>query len=72
MNVPQKNRWTATASSEDPRLAIDDNYATPRILRSSKKPRLENDLGETTMLGSFEIYWGKHAAAMQNSCLLVR
>ena len=37
MNVPHKNRWKATASSGDPRLAIDDRYATTWISKPSKK-----------------------------------
>ena len=59
---PAKNRWKVTASSGDPRLAIDDNYATTWILKPSKKPWLEVDLGEVTTLGGLEVYWGKQAA----------
>ena len=59
---PAKNRWKVTASSGDPRLAIDDNYATTWILKPSKKPWLEIDLGEVTTLGGLEVYWGKQAA----------
>ena len=62
MDVPPKSRWKVTASSGDPRLAIDDNYATTWILRPSKKPWLEIDLSEVTTLGGLEVYWGKQAA----------
>ncbi len=64
MDVPRKNRWKVTASSGDPRLAIDDNYATTWILKPSKKPWLEIDLGEVTTLGGLEVYWGKQAAGV--------
>ena len=64
MNVPHKNRWKVTASSGDPRLAIDDNYATTWILKPSNKPWLEIDLGEVTTLGGLEVYWGKQAAGV--------
>ena len=46
MSVPGKKRWGVTASSGDPRLAIDDRYATTWISEPSKKPWLEIDLGE--------------------------
>jgi F5/8 type C domain len=62
MDVPKKDRWKVTASSGEPRLAIDDNYATTWILEPSKKPWLEIDLGEATTLGGLEVYWGKQAA----------
>ena len=62
MQVPPKNRWKVTASSGDPRLAIDDNYATTWVSKLSKKPWLEIDLGEVTTLGGLEVYWGKQAA----------
>ena len=58
MDVP-KNRWKATASSGDPRLAIDDNYATTWILKPSKKPWLEVDLGEVTTLGGLRSLLGQ-------------
>ena len=28
MNVPHKNQWKVTASSGDPRRAVDDRYTT--------------------------------------------
>jgi hypothetical protein len=62
MDIPPKNRWKVTASSGDPRLAIDENYATTWILEPSGQPWLEIDLGEVTTLGGLEIYWGKQAA----------
>jgi hypothetical protein len=63
MNIPDKKRWHVIASSGNPRLAIDDNYATIWISEPSKKPWLEIDLGEVTTLGGIEVYWGKRAAA---------
>ncbi len=64
MNVPPKNQWKVTASSGDPRFAVDDNYATAWIVRASKKPWLEIDLGKVATLGGLEVYWGKQAAAL--------
>ena len=64
MDVPPKNRWKVTASSGDPRLAIDDNYATLWISEPSEKPWLEIDLGEVATLGGLEVYWGKQAAGI--------
>jgi hypothetical protein len=61
MNVPHKNRWTATASSGDPRLAIDDQYAAAWISEPSAKPWLEIDLGAIATLGGVEVYWGSQA-----------
>src|SRR5262245_56327940 len=64
MNVPNKNRWKVTASSGDPRRAIDDNYTMAWISKPSKRPWLEIDLGEVATLGGLEVYWGKQAAGM--------
>ena len=64
MDVPHKNRWKVTASSGDPRLAIDDNYATTWLSEPSKKTWLEIDLGEVATLGGLEVYWGKQAAGI--------
>jgi hypothetical protein len=61
MAVPPKNQWKVTASSGDPWLAIDDNYATTWISKPAKKPWLEIDLGEVATLGGLEVYWGKQA-----------
>jgi hypothetical protein len=61
MNVPSKKRWSVTASSGDPRLAIDDRYATTWISKPSKKLWLKIDLGEISTLGGLEVYWGKQA-----------
>ena len=62
MSVLSKERWKVTASSGDPRLAIDDHYATTWISEPSKKPWLKIDLGETATLGGLEVYWGKQCA----------
>ncbi|MGZ9158045.1 MAG: discoidin domain-containing protein, partial [Nitrospira sp.] len=64
MDVPQKNRWKVTASSGDPRPAIDDNYATTWLSEPSKKTWLEIDLSEVATLGGLEVYWGKQAATL--------
>ena len=64
MDVPHKNRWKVTASSGDPRRAIDDNYATTWLSEPSKKTWLEIDLGEVATLGGLEVYWGKQAAGI--------
>ena len=64
MNVPSKTRWSVTASSGDPRLAIDDHYATTWISKPSKKLWLKIDLGEITTLGGLEVYWGKPASGV--------
>src|SRR5271166_3574596 len=61
MNVPSKKRWSVTASSGNPRLAIDDRYATMWVSKLSKKPWLKIDLGEVSTLGGLEVYWGKQA-----------
>jgi len=63
VDVPAKNRWKVTASSGNPRLAVDDNYATAWIAKASRKPWLEIDLGKVVTLGGLEIYWGERAAA---------
>ncbi len=59
MSFPSKKRWTVTASSGDPRLAIDDVYATTWISKPSEKSWLKIDLGEIATLGGLEVYWGK-------------
>ena len=69
MDVPHKNRWKVTASSGDPRRAIDDNYATTWLSEPSKKTWLEIDLGEVATLGGLEVYWGKQAAEYTDSLL---
>ena len=63
MTVPQKKLWKAAASGGDPRLAIDDRYATVWTSEPSEKPWLEIDLGAVATLGGLEIYWGRRAAA---------
>ena len=60
--VPDKSEWSVTASSGDPRLAIDNLYATAWIAETSAPPWLEVDLGVAAMLGGLEVYWGKRAA----------
>jgi hypothetical protein len=62
MNVPPKKLWKATASSGDPRRAIDDRYTTAWVSEPSNKPWLEIDLGKAATLGGLEVYWGGHAA----------
>jgi F5/8 type C domain len=61
MDVPPKNQWKVTASSGDPRLAIDDHYAAAWISEPSRKPWLEIDLGKIATLGGLEVYWGNEA-----------
>jgi F5/8 type C domain len=61
MSVPHKDRWKVSASSGDPRLAIDDLYATSWISKPSQKSWLEIDLGGFATLGGLEVYWGKQA-----------
>jgi hypothetical protein len=63
MNVPQKTQWKVTASSGDPRRAVDDRYVTAWVSEPSDKPWLEIDLGAVATLGGLEIYWGKRAAS---------
>jgi len=62
MNVPPKALWKATASDGDPRLAIDDRYATTWVSGLSERPWLEIDLGAVATLGGMEVYWGHRAA----------
>ena len=62
MKVPPKKLWTATASSGDPRRAIDDRYTTAWVSEPSNKSWLEIDLGEAATLGGLEVYWGGRAA----------
>ena len=61
MKAPRKDRWKATASSGDPRLAIDDRYATSWKSKPSKKPWLKIDLGKAATLAGLEVYWGPDA-----------
>ncbi|MGB9166572.1 MAG: discoidin domain-containing protein [Rhodomicrobium sp.] len=63
MTVPQKKLWKAAANGGDPRLAIDDRYATVWTSEPSEKPWVEIDLGAVATLGGLEIYWGRRAAA---------
>jgi hypothetical protein len=60
--IPPKKQWLATASSGDPRLAIDDRYTTMWVSKPAKKEWLEIDLGEVATLGGLEVYWGRQAA----------
>lgn len=62
MNVPSKHQWRITASSSDPRAAIDGSYTTSWRAEPSTKPWLEIDLGEVAVLGGLEVYWGKQAS----------
>ncbi len=61
MNVPSKKRWNVTASSGDPRRAIDDLYATMWKSKPAKKPWLKIDLGKAATLAGLEVYWGQDA-----------
>jgi hypothetical protein len=61
MSVLHKSGWKATASSGDPRLAIDDRYASAWMSEPSKKAWLELDLTAVATLGGLEVYWGKQA-----------
>ena len=61
MKVPRKDQWKATASSGDPRLAVDDRYATSWTSQPAKKPWLKIDLGKAATLAGLEVYWGKDA-----------
>jgi F5/8 type C domain len=62
MNVPHKKQWKVTASSGDPRRAIDDYYSTTWICEPSEKPWLQIDLGRIATLSGLEVYWGKQSA----------
>lgn len=61
MNVPAKDLWLVTASSGEPRAAIDDVYATTWQAESEPRPWLQIDLGTVATLGGAEIYWGRSA-----------
>jgi hypothetical protein len=61
MKAPRKDRWKATASSGDPRLAIDDRYATSWKSKPAKKPWLKIDIGKAATLAGLEVYWGADA-----------
>ena len=61
VKAPRKDRWRATASSGDPRLAIDDRYATTWTSKPAKKSWLKIDLGKATTLAGLEVYWGRDA-----------
>ncbi|MBV9220794.1 MAG: discoidin domain-containing protein, partial [Methylobacteriaceae bacterium] len=63
LDVPPKFQWRVSASDGDPFLAVDHNYTTGWILEPSKAPLLEIDLGEVTMLGGLEVYWGEQGVA---------
>ena len=62
MKVPPKAQWKATASGGDPRLALDDRYATVWVSEPLETTWLEIDLGVVVTLGGLEIYWGHRAA----------
>jgi len=61
MKAPGKDRWKATASGGDPRLAIDDRYATSWKSKPAKKPWVKIDLGKAAALAGLEVYWGQDA-----------
>lgn len=62
MNVPPKSQWRITASSGEPRHAIDDLYATAWASEPTVASWLAIDLEEPVTLGGIEVYWGAHAA----------
>jgi len=62
MSIPSKSRWTATASSGDPRLAIDDRYTTAWTTEPSRRRQLEIDLSEPATLAGLKVYWGARSA----------
>jgi hypothetical protein len=62
MIIPPKSQWSVTASSGNPRLAIDDIYATQWVSEPSRNPWLQIDLGEVATLGGLEVYWGTQVA----------
>jgi F5/8 type C domain len=64
MSIPPKSRWNATASGGDPRLAVDDRYATMWTSGPSEMPWLAIDLSEVSTLGGIEVYWGRRSAAV--------
>ena len=76
MDVPHKNQWKVTASSGDPRLAIDDNYATTWHVEAIKeavagdRPWRSRDARRTRSLlgqaGSRCIYGFEFLARRQN------
>ena len=63
MNVPPKRQWRVTASSGDPRRAVDDYYATAWTADAAERSWFEIDLGEAATLGGLEVYWGERALA---------
>ncbi len=62
MSVPPKGQWTVTASSGEPRSAIDGLYATTWVSGLSVSSWIEVDLGALATLGGIEVYWGRRAA----------
>src|SRR5215471_5052146 len=62
MLIPPKSQWAVTASSGNPRLAIDENYATQWVSEPSRHPWLHIDLGAIATLGGLEVYWGTQVA----------
>ena len=61
MTLPPKHQWRVTASSGDPRLAVDDLYATAWTAAASSKLWFEIDLTEVATIGGIEVYWGKQS-----------
>lgn len=64
MSVPPKSQWMITASSGEPRFAIDGSYATVWASAPAGQAWLEIDLGEPVTLGGIEVYWGRQAAEL--------
>jgi len=59
MSVPPKSHWKVTASSGEPRSAIDGQYSSTWSFQPEKSSWLEIDLGEAATLAGLEVYWGK-------------
>ena len=59
MSLPPKNQWRVTASSGDPRYAVDDLYATVWTPATSSNLWLEIDFTKIATIGGVEVYWGK-------------
>lgn len=64
MKIPDKARWTLTASCGDARAAIDGSYSTYWTLDPDADAWLEIDLGRVATLAGIEIYWGRHGAGV--------
>lgn len=71
MSLQAKSQWVVTASSGEPRRAVDDLYASSWVSSPSSASWLQIDLGEVSVLGGVEVYWGHVAAevyGLESSC----